>query len=491
MTRTTTMQTTMTTKTTMTTMTKGRHQSSSARMRILGWYVGLLAVAFIAALLLQRAVLIDRVSSEADRGLREEVASLRLLADGIDPETGEPFAGDVAAIFDIFLERSVPLEGEGIVTIVGGLPYKSDITGAKLAASPLVGEWTAIDETVQREVETAEFGRVRYLAVPLKFEGDTVGVFVASIFMDDRLSAVDTVLRLGALLYGSIFVLASVLAWVAAGRILRPLRTLTETAESISETDWSRRIPVKGDDEIAVLSRTFNSMLDRLEETFATQRRFLDDAGHELRTPITVIRGNLELMGDDPEDRRQTIVLVTDELDRMARIVDDLLDLAKAEQPEFLQLQPLDLADLTHELVAKGDSLSDRPWIAEEVAEVALVADRQRITQAIMNLMRNALEHTPDGTPVSLGSRVVGDTARIWVKDTGPGIPAKDRERLFERFSSGSGERRSGRGAGLGLAIVKSIADAHGGRVELESAEGLGSTFSLVLPLRQPVKETA
>lgn len=472
-------------------MTEGRHRSSSARMRILGWYVGLLAVAFIAALLLQRTVLIDRVSSEADRGLREEVASLQLLADGINPATGEPFAGDVAAIFDIFLERNVPLEGRGVVTIVGQLPYKSDITGAKLAVTPLIDEWTTVNETVQREIETAEFGRVRYLAVPLKFEGDTVGVFVTSIFMDDRLSAVDTVLRLGALLYGSIFVLASVLAWIAAGRILRPLRTLTETAESISETDWSRRIPVKGDDEIAVLSRTFNSMLDRLEETFATQRRFLDDAGHELRTPITVIRGNLELMGDEPEDRRQTVELVTDELDRMARIVDDLLDLAKAEQPEFLQPQSLNLADLTHEVAGKGDSLSERTWVVEEVAEGVLVADRQRITQAIMNLMRNALEHTPDGTPVSLGSRVVGDTVRIWVRDTGPGIPVEDRGQLFERFSRGSGGRRCGSGAGLGLAIVKSIAEAHGGRVELETAEELGSTFSLVLPLRPPVREAA
>lgn len=472
-------------------MTEGRHRSSSARMRILGWYVGLLAVAFIAALLLQRTVLIDRVSSEADRGLREEVASLQLLADGINPGTGEPFAGDVAAIFDIFLERNVSLEGRGVVTIVGQLPYKSDITGAKLAVTPLIDEWTTVNETVQREIETAEFGRVRYLAVPLKFEGDTVGVFVTSIFMDDRLSAVDTVLRLGALLYGSIFVLASVLAWIAAGRILRPLRTLTETAESISETDWSRRIPVKGDDEIAVLSRTFNSMLDRLEETFATQRRFLDDAGHELRTPITVIRGNLELMGDEPEDRRQTVELVTDELDRMARIVDDLLDLAKAEQPEFLQPQSLNLADLTHEVAGKGDSLSERTWVVEEVAEGVLVADRQRITQAIMNLMRNALEHTPDGTPVSLGSRVVGDTVRIWVRDAGPGIPVEDRGQLFERFSRGSGGRRCGSGAGLGLAIVKSIAEAHGGRVELETAEELGSTFSLVLPLRPPVREAA
>jgi two-component system OmpR family sensor kinase len=469
--------------------TRRRRHSPSARMRILGWYVGILIVAFVAALLLQRAFLIDQASNEANRALNEEVASLRLLAAGTDPETGAPFAGDITAIFDIFLARNVPLDGEGIVTIVGNRPYKSDISGAELAKSPLVSEWTATDETVQREVDTAEFGPIRYMAVPLKSEGNTVGVFVAAVFMESRLSAVSAVVRLGALVYGSIFLLASAFAWLAAGRILRPLRTLTETAESISETDWSRRIPAEGTDEIAVLGKTFNSMLDRIEKTFATQRRFVDDAGHELRTPITVIRGNLEVMGDDPEDRRQTVDVVTDELDRMARIVDDLLDLAKAEQSDFVQPQPLALADLTRDMAAKGDSLGDRPWKVEEVANVVLIADRQRIAQAIMNLMRNALEHTPAGTPVSVGSRVVGDTARIWVRDAGPGIAVEDRERLFERFARGGQGRRSGSGAGLGLSIVKSVAEAHGGRVELETAVGLGSTFTLILPIDLPPKE--
>ena len=478
----------MTRKTT-TPMTERRRHPSSARMRILGWYVGLLLIAFIAALLVQRGVLVGQVSTEVDQALNEEAASLRLLADGNDPLTGEPFAGNVSAIFDTFLARNAPADGEGIVTIVRGRPYKSDLGGEQLARSSLMGEWTGFTETVKREVETAQFGRVRYLAIPLQYGGDTIGVFVASVFMDSRLGAVDSVVRLDLLLYGSIFVLASALAWVAAGRVLRPLRMLTETAESISETDWSRRIPVEGSDEIAVLGRTFNSMLDRLEATFAIQRRFMDDAGHELRTPITVIQGNLELMGDDPEDRRQTVELVTDELDRMARIVDDLLDLAKAEQPDFVRPQPLDLAELTREMATKADSLGDRPWTVEEVADVVLMADRQRITQAIMNLMRNALEHTPAGTPVSMGSRVVGDTARIWVKDVGPGIPQEDQERLFERFSRGRDGRRSGSGAGLGLAIVKSIAEAHGGRVELESRVGVGSTFTLVLPIERPIKE--
>jgi signal transduction histidine kinase len=127
----------------------------------------------------------------------------------------------------------------------------------------------------------------------------------------------------------------SVFAWIVAGRVLAPLRLLTETAHLISESDLTRRIPVQGIDEISELTITFNEMLDRLQAAFASQRDFINDAGHELRTPITIIRGHLELLGDDPQERRETVELVTDELDRMSRFVDDLLLLAKAEQPNF------------------------------------------------------------------------------------------------------------------------------------------------------------
>lgn len=126
----------------------------------------------------------------------------------------------------------------------------------------------------------------------------------------------------------------------------------------------------------------------------------------------------------------------------------------------------------------------------EEVSDAVLVADGQRLSQAMMNLMCNALEHTPAGTPVALGRRVVGETVRMWVRDAGPGIPVEDRERIFERFSRGEGGRRSAGGAGLGLAIVKSIAEAHRGRVELESAVGVGSVFTLVLPIEPSVEGT-
>ena len=457
-------------------------RSPSARARILGWYVILLALSLLAALLLQRAFLLVRVSHTADEALDQAVAELRQLAGGLNPATGEPFGTDAAAVFDLFLDRNVPFEDEAVVTIVEGRLYRADEAGAVLAAPALIDQWLTVDAPLRRQVATPD-GSVRYLAVPVQgADGQTHAVFVVAILMAERVTQANETVRLGALVYGSIFLIASALAWFAAGGVLRPLRQLADTARAIGEHSWSARIPVKGNDEIAELGRTFNSMLDRLDSAFAAQRQFVDDAGHELRTPITVIRGHLELMGEDPDERSATVALVTDELDRMTRIVDDLLVLAKYEQPDFVIAHPLDLGELTRELAMKGATLSERVWTVEEVADVVITADHDRLTQAMMNLMRNAIEHTPLTAELAIGSRLEGPEARIWVQDTGPGIPADEQERIFTRFARGSGGRRPAAGAGLGLAIVRSIAEAHHGRVEVHSQPGEGSVFTLVLP---------
>lgn len=457
-----------------------RRRAPSARARILGWYVLLLAVALGAALIIQRSFLLGRVIAEVDEGLDQEVAELRQLIDvGVDPETGEPFGGDLARIFETFLERNVPLEGEGIFTVLNGEPYVRDRTGNEFAGTELAGVWTSVTDPERGERET-ELGTIRYLAVPTIFEGETEGVFVVAILMDKRLAQVDDVLRIGALVYGSIFVIASAVAWVAAGGVLRPLRLLDETAQSISETDLSQRIEVEGDDELAALATTFNHMLDRLEEAFAVQRRFVDDAGHELRTPITVIRGQLELLGDDPDERKATIALVTAELDRMSRIVEDLLALAKAEHTDFINRHPVDLSEFVTDLALKGSSLGDRSIEVEEAQPAVVWADEQRLDQAMMNLIRNALEHTPPEAKIAIGGREAGSELVLWVRDTGPGIPTSEQERIFQRFGRGSG-RRSATGAGLGLAIVRAISEGHGGRVDLESGPS-GTTFTIRIP---------
>jgi signal transduction histidine kinase len=293
---------------------------------------------------------------------------------------------------------------------------------------------------------------------------------------------VEDVLQVNLLVALSVLLVASLLAFLAVGRVLAPLRDVAETARSISETDLSQRIEVHGNDEIAELARTFNDMLDRLEQAFGTQRAFISDAGHELRTPITIIQGHLDLLASGAAPKDEVVEIVEDELDRMSRLVEDLLLLAKSQRPNFLHLRHADLDVLTEELFSKAKAMADRDWQLERAAVGRILADRQRITQAVMNLARNAAEHTDSGATITIGSEIVETTARIWVTDTGAGIPVAEQARIFERFARGAGAAARAEGAGLGLAIARAIAEGHGGRVELRSKPGEGATFTIVIP---------
>jgi signal transduction histidine kinase len=325
-------------------------------------------------------------------------------------------------------------------------------------------------------------GAVEYLAVPLVGQGVTHGVFVAAIFRDRESEEVSDALRVVVGVGLAMLLVGSVLAWLLADRVLRPVKAVTETARSISGGDLSRRIPETGHDEIGVLADTFNDMLGRLETAFETQQRFVSDAGHELRTPITIVRGHLELLEDDPEERQGTLALVMDELDRMGRIVNDLLTLAKWEQLDFVTPAPVDVHALVDDVLAKAGALGPRNWQVDSFAAATIDADRQRIIQALMQLAENAVQHTKEGDEIGLGAFVDRDEARLWVRDTGPGIPFAEQGRVFDRFYRAGGRRRS-EGAGLGLAIVQAIARAHGGRLELASVPGSGATFTIVLPV--------
>jgi two-component system OmpR family sensor kinase len=462
----------------------------SARTRILASVLGLLVFSTAASLLVDRALLLDQVGERVDDTLTQEVRELRrLVEDGRNPTTGRPFGTDVAAIFRVFLRRNVPNEGEEFFTFVDGRPYSStapDRLGRELLAK-LPGLAT-VNQTRRDDVALSS-GEARYLAVPIVIGGRQRGVFVVTAALAREEEQVTDALRTTAIVSLMVLVLASGIAILVAGRVLAPVRQLTDTAQAITESDLTRRIPVEGTDELAELAATFNAMLDRLEEAFATQKDFVGDAGHELRTPITVIRGHLELLGDDPGEREEIVELVTDELDRMARMVDELLLLARAQRPDFLRLEYVDLDVLTEELMAKGQALADRRWELDAIGTGRLTADRQRLTQALMNLMRNAVEHTSAGDRVALGSSLDGGYARLWVEDSGPGVPPGDQARIFERFARGRDSRPASDGAGLGLAIVKAVAEAHAGWVTVDSEPGRGASFGVVVPVEPPSRK--
>lgn len=455
----------------------------SARRRILGWYVAILAIAVMGSPLLQRTLLLSQLEQQVDADLVQEVDELRSLSAGLDPATGEPFSGDASAIFDTFLARNIPSEGEVIFTLVDGRPYKSTVTPAQLLDDPeLVALWAAATVTTWGETDSPA-GRVRHLTAPLRVGDTTVGTFVVAVFMDTRTTRVDQTVRIGAAVSAAVFLVASAIAWFAAGRVLRPIRSLTEASRSIDYTNWTTRIPVEGDEEVSELARTFNAMLDRLEAAFTTQRRFVDDAGHELRTPITIIRGHVDLLGSDPDEAAEARAIIDDELDRMSRLVDDLLLLARADHGGFITPAPLDVAGFMADIGSKVATLGDRPWSIAVADRIVIVADEQRLTQAIINLAANAVAHTPDGTPIEIGVDREGASIRFWVRDEGAGIAIEDQERIFERFHRGRLGKRSTVGAGLGLAIVAAIAEAHGGSVGVTSTLGAGATFWITIPI--------
>jgi two-component system, OmpR family, sensor kinase len=460
---------------------------SSARARILASYLILLLFSTAVGTIVLREVLLARAGERVDDALVQETQEFRRLAkEGNNPETGEPFGTDVGAIFDVFLVRNVPGEAEAFYTFVDGVPHDERFApSVKEQRLQRIDELAATTTTQRGEFELEET-RFRYVAVPVEDStGRLRGAFAVVIDLSQELDEVNEALQIAVGVNVGVLILASMLAWVIAGRVLQPLRLLRDTARSITESDLTRRIPVEGDDELADLARTFNEMLDRLEEAFASQKSFISDAGHELRTPITIIRGHLDVMGDDPDERRETLDLVRDELDRMSRLVNDLLLLAKATRPDFLQPETVDLDDLTRELFAKASALAQRDWRLSAVGNGRIVADRQRVTQAVMNLSQNAVTHTLAGDAVELGSELRNGRVRLWVKDTGPGVPRHEQARIFERFVR-LDRAPAGEGAGLGLAITRAVAEAHGGRVELDSRPGAGARFTVIIPTEPP-----
>jgi signal transduction histidine kinase len=290
---------------------------------------------------------------------------------------------------------------------------------------------------------------------------------------------------------GVLFVASLGVGWVVAGRVLRPIGRITAVARDIQATDLSRRIELPGpDDELKQLADTFDAMLARLDAAFAAQRQFVADASHELRNPLAIIRTNVDVaLADpraDPDDLRHTIVVVRRASDRMARLVDDLLALARRQEPT-LEHEPVDLG------VAVAEASDDFvvPAAARNIVldraigpGVVVIGDRDALKRAVANLLENAVRLAPAGSRIRLATGSEGDRAWIAVADEGPGIAPEDQAHVFDRFwRADRGRARADGGTGLGLAIVRQIAESHGGQVRLQSKPGVGSSFVIWLPV--------
>lgn len=297
-------------------------------------------------------------------------------------------------------------------------------------------------------------------------------------------------LRRGSLVaVAGVAVTSFVVGWLLAGQALRPVGRISAFARHLSGTDLSRRVAMQGpDDELKELADTFDGMLDRLQEAFEAQRRFVHEASHELRNPLSVARANLELALDTPDDDpaalRRTVAVAHRATGRMSTLVDDLLTSARMEAPSA-EAAPLDAAALVREVVADFSApAAARPLRLEArvAAPVEVTGDVGALRRALANLVVNAVRLAPEGSTVTVGARRDGADAVLWVADEGPGIPHDQQPMVFERFWRSPDTRRDARGSGLGLTIVRQIARRHGGEVTVDSEVGTGSTFEVRIP---------
>lgn len=329
----------------------------------------------------------------------------------------------------------------------------------------------------------------RVLSVPVYAKAGRVATFQAAIaqasFQDAAGSIALTLAAAGLIALA----IALPLSYFATRGSLQPLTHMARDAAEISHAQPGRRIDYEGpDDELGSLAESLNAMLARLERSFEDQRQFVADASHELRTPVAVIRGNIELMrstniGD--ADREQALAMISDEACRMTRLLDDLLSLARFERGGARHFQPLSAQTLLEEARARARAAGSVNVDLTAGCDAWIDGDPDLLDQAIANLVRNASEHAGDSGHIRLACNLDGTSVVMSVTDDGPGIAEEDLDRIFDRFYRPPGQPRAGEsagGAGLGLAITRRIIEAHGGTVRAENAQPTGARFVVTLP---------
>jgi len=327
-----------------------------------------------------------------------------------------------------------------------------------------------------------------------RFSGQSFSVDIVTARQFERLVHQQTLERLRTFSFEALIVLffaSLVVGWVVAGRVLAPIGRITGVAREIQATDLSRRIRLQGpNDELKQLADTFDAMLARIDAAFAAQQQFLADASHELRNPLAIIRTNadLALTDKDPQvdELRQAVVVVKRASDRMARLVDDLLALARRESPTFA-IEQVDLgravSEASEEFLAPAEA---RGIVLDRAVApgVVVMGDADALKRAVANLLENAVRLAPSGSRIRLAVGSERGLAWIAVSDEGPGIAPEHQPRVFDRFwRADKGRSRADGGTGLGLSIVRQIAQSHGGDVQLQSKLGVGSTFTIWLPV--------
>jgi signal transduction histidine kinase len=329
--------------------------------------------------------------------------------------------------------------------------------------------------------------------VAVAVKGTTVGWLQTPVdtFSESRREAAFLERVNGILLVAAVgaAVLALIAGAVLARSLTRPLRDLTDATQAIAAGDFNRRVAVRSRDELGTLAESFNRMSAALAEAQRVRRQMTADIAHELRTPLAIILGHLDAVGDGVlADSSQAMIVIREETERLARLVEDLRTLTRADSGELrLEPRPSDLGALLRQAATARRPASRAKRITLQVeapeAMAPVVLDPDRIAQVIGNLLTNALFHTPDGGRIEVGCLEQGRSVRVWVRDSGPGIESDELPRVFDRFyRTDKSRRREDGGSGLGLAIARSIVEAHAGRIWAESLAGFGASILFELP---------
>ena len=481
-------------------------RATTVRLRLTLWYTALLTV-FVAAF----AVLVYGAVDRQLAGDLDHAVELRAVevAQAVATTTPGHARGAVEPL-------RVPTG-----SALADQPHYVQVVsrrGTVLLSSPTLAEplpvsdearQIMLDGQVTRDILTLPGEeRLAFYGAPLMREETVVGVVLVAVPLwpiEQTLERLQLVL--GSAVLGSVF-LASGVGWLLASAAMRPVDRITALARSIGRSgDLSGRVPAPhGSDELGRLSVAFNELLERLDTAMAQQRRFLDDASHELRTPLTTIRASASALlrggsltpqppplrganigcADVPAAGEGELRAIARESERMGRLVTDLLALARADAGQLLARRPMMLDALLVDVYQQArHQAPDVRLTIGDLEQVEILGDPDRLKQLLFNLVDNACRYTPAGGTVTLALSEQDGTASLSVRDTGPGIPSDELPRIFERFYRADHARsREVGGTGLGLAISQVIAEAHGGRIAVDSRVGEGSTFTVYLPTR-------
>ncbi len=462
----------------------------SIRARLTLWYVSLLSLTFLVLGGAAYGLLGYTLSRDTDAALS---GVARALADQARKGMPPGFPPNMEELFRRFFGLS-PVERYFELLDPSGRhdPRRSPspVQRPPLSQAALENARKGLPtfETVKGLGPTA----VRLLTFPVVDGGRVVNLVQVGMSLETLLESKRRFL----LILGATLPIALLLAggggWLLARRALRPVDRMTETARRIGAEHLAQRIPVTGTrDELDRLAETLNGMLSRLDQSFAQIRQFSADASHELQTPLTILRGELEVALRSPrsaEAYQQTLASALEEIDRMTRLVEGLLLLARADAGVLrMDDQLVDLGQLLEDVYRQAVPLARTRGMElaiEELEPLAVHGDPERLKRLLMNLVDNGIKYTAPGGRVTLGLARQGHRAALQVSDTGIGIGPEDRERVFQRFYRTPDARAlDGDGAGLGLCIARSIAESHGGEIEIESSPGQGSRFRVLLPL--------